>query len=269
MSSTEKRLQFVLKRAFRFGSVRRRDIMEAFQDSIKSESLGSDILNSALEKYDEYLIREGNKLIPRRFDKIPDFIDDEELLHQIELGSRFQDTGLRSDELPINKVNCTNSLPLQKHSLTLICQSISKGRVIDIYYVSLKEKDRGSTRAVFPLGLEKKSDQWRLVAHDLSNKNYTIKTFLLSRITSVDKSDKKRPKRLGVISGTEAPTKFKCQLNRNFTKEQREVVKNQLKITNKNTVMLAKRYLYEFKIDYLNTPSSNSITWPLIEDIKE
>ncbi len=271
-----KKTEFILKRCFRFGVVKRFDLEEAFSDEVKSTSVLTSALNNAVYENSEYIMRQGKKIIPKPSVDAPAHINDDELLESLSNGALFKDTGLRSRELPINIVVNTNSLPVQQGALTRITSAIAHEKVISIHYVGLRLGDKGKLRDVYPLGLEKKSDQWRLVAHDLSDPLRLIKSFLLSRIISVERQFKNKPYRsrkpevlpVGSISMKEAPQKLKVQLNPEFTEEQKIVIRNQIRVKDGH-IYLPKRYIFEFKIDYAKSPGTESIVWPILSEVSE
>jgi len=257
---------FVLKRSFRFGQTKRHDVMDAFEHLIKSESTATGILNRSVETYSQFLQRDGKKVIPKPSMAPPKAIDDNDLLKSIEAGARFAETGLRDKELTVNKVQWTNSLPVQNNALTFICQSIAVERIIDIHYVGLRCGEAGRARPVLPIGLENKSDQWRLIAHDLSAKEKPIKAFLLSRIISATKSDTRKPRSLGGISARQLEKAYNVLLNPKLTPEQCLVVDNQLRVNN-GKVGVQNRYLHEYRIEYCGNPVSDNVVWPLIQTL--
>lgn len=256
------RAMFVVKRCFRYGYTVRQDVREAMQ---VAEATATETLNDAIKLWSDLVYREGNKVYPRPGALPPQWASDEELLKELSEGARFSECGLRDTELPIFTADWGRPIPQEKGAFTFICQSIAVGRIIDIHYVGLKKGDRGTMRPVYPLGLERKSDQWRLVAHDLSDKDCKIKTFQLSRVLSATRSDKSKPrgKSFGAISPVEGVTERRYELNSQLTEEQKKVVSGQLKWKN-GVIKRSPRLWHEFDIEFAGKNISENIVWPLL-----
>lgn len=256
------RAKFVVKRCYRFGETVRYDVMEAMK---VSEATATETLGTAIQLWERHVYRKGNKIFPRPGSTAPVWASDNALLKELSEGAKFKNCGLRESELPIFTVEWGRPIPPDEGVFTFICQSIAIKRIIDIHYVGLKQGDTGSIRAVFPLGLERKSDLWRLVAHDLNTKEFTIKTFQLSRILSATRSDRSKPrsKPLGMISPVQASTSRPYELNPDFTEEQKKIVSNQL-MWCKGKVDRPPRVWHEFDIEFAGAVVSENIVWPLL-----
>ena len=262
------REEFVLKRAIRYGYVKRHDVLEAFSADITSEALATNTLNKAVKRYDLFLVRKGNRIEPSPSGMTPSFINDETLLSELERGATFKETGLRESELPIVTVQWRRNLPVQDGTLTEITRAIALCNTINIHYVGLKEGDSGSVRPVFPIGIERYSDQWRLIAHDLSDGNFPVKAFLLSRIIKISHTKRRKPSRVGSLHPSQLPSPLKVRINSRVTQAQRMVIENQLNIQS-GVIRIPQRLKHEFLIEFCGADVSDNIVWPLIDELIE
>ncbi|MCG8614451.1 MAG: WYL domain-containing protein [Pseudomonadales bacterium] len=257
-----------MKRSFRYGEVQRSDLKEAFPEKPNSDPYLTSVIKAALSRFDDRLQKEGQKVRPIPGTAPPSFINDEDLIDSLERGGSFAETGFRESELPLSFVKTTNSLPNKPGLLTVITRYIAHQETLQIIYTGIKMGAIPQKRHLYPLGLERKSDQWRLVAIDLDEKEQPTKVFLLSRILDAGPSNKRKPRNRVIEAPSKAPRCYQVELNPKLNEHQRQVVKNQFAMQG-DTIRLPQRYLFEFKIDHCSEPVPSEAVWPLLTIKKE
>lgn len=127
------------------------------------------MLRAALDKYSGLIERDGYTVKPRLGVCPPSIASEEQLMEAVFSGNdSFAEIGLTDAEFPRQKVEWTNNRPIKPGLFQSITSAIVEGEALDIVYVTLNQQDRGRRRSIFPVGLQKVGDQWRLVAYDLS-----------------------------------------------------------------------------------------------------
>lgn len=256
-------LNFILMRAFRRGVVRRGDVLAAF-DSTISETRASEMLRVALDKYSGLIERDGYTVKPRLGVCPPSIASEEQLMEAVFSGNdSFAEIGLTDAEFPRQKVEWTNNRPIKLGLFQSIASAIVEGEALDIVYVTLNQQDHGRRRSIFPVGLQKVGDQWRLVAYDLSKRPAAQRVYVLSRILEAARSTAKVPKSLRHCSFN-ATELVRAPVNAELTEEQRMVIEHELSIHNGLRRMPASEE-FEFLRRYGGIGVSPSAVWPIIE----
>ncbi len=249
---------FVVRRAFRHGSVTRADLIRAFGIS---SATATRLMTEIINRCSNLLERKGHAWIPKPLVTPPDYATEQDLLKHLDTQRHNPvDIGLFEGELPLIYVSWTNSLPRQSGILQTIIKAIGKNKQIDIVYVGLRENEQPRARKILPLALEKMNDQWRVIAQDLEESDFPIKVFVLSRIMDVSMS--LHNKRLPYIKGhTDKHIYIKVKLDDRFSNTQKEILQQELKI-NEGIIRIAKRSEHEFKRRFTSTPASENAVWP-------
>lgn len=253
---------FVLQRAFRKGIVKRSDILSAFKGEI-SQTRASELLSATPGKYPKLVERQGYAVVPRLGATAPEIASENQLMEAIFSGNdSFAEIGLTESELPRQRVEWTNNHPIKPGIFHTIVAAITAGSSLDIEYVSLKTDDVGRRRTLYPIGIQRVSDQWRLVAYDLNKKPPPQRVFVLSRILEAAFSVAKVPASIRGFSFN-AATLVKAPLNPSMTEAQRKVVEHELSITGGVRRMPASEE-FEFLRRYGDVCVSPTAVWPII-----
>lgn len=251
-------MQFIVRRAFRHGSVSRAELLKAIDIS---SATATRIMSHAIASLGHLLERNGHDLMPKPLAECPSYASELDLLKQLDtVGNDPSITGLFENELPITYVSWTNSMPPRAGTLQIIVNAIQRRKQIDIVYVGLKLDQQPQSRKILPLGLEKMNDQWRVVAQDMEDKNFPIKIFVLPRIMVASMS--RVSTRIPYVKGHEdSKSELIVTLNYKLTPHQKQVFEHELNIKN-GKVTVATRSMHEFKRRFTNTPVSENAVWP-------
>jgi hypothetical protein len=251
-------MRFIVRRAFRHGSVSRADLLTAFDISSASATR---FMTDALAQYEKILERKGHSLLPKPLAKCPSYATEVDLLKNLDSGKRdVKNIGLFDHELPITYVSWTHSLPQKSGILQTLISAIGKQKQLDIVYLGLRQNESPRKRKILPLSLEKMNDQWRVIAQDLDTRTFPVKVFVLSRILDASFSLKKVY--IPIIKGyKDTNTKLRVSLDPRYTPEQTQMLTHELNIVN-GEVIVATRSLHEFKRRFTNTPPSEDAVWP-------
>lgn len=276
----EKRSRFVLRRACWFGEVSIRDVVEAFDVSRQTASLDLDHAVGSWTRYDgqgcvqPILKQERKKVSPG---VLPSFYPEKasartmmRLLANASLAGAtlFQETGLRDTE-----VNRVFPVPgCRQVDDTVISDLLSaaiKGHTATIRYVGLKRGDLYRDRLIAPVALEFDGATVRVHAHDLDAEGWPIKTFVLSRISELIKSERSVPKKIARAPDVDRYKKrrFKVTLDPRLTDDQRDALSRELRITPAGIIDVDEIHAHAFKRLYTNGvphESNRDIVWPPI-----
>ena len=254
-------LNFTLKRAFRFGRVKRDDLVEAFPE------LGPTRLSQLLTestRNNKFLKRTGYSIVPA-VDEWPEIASTEDLIHNLENGrTDFESTGLKENEFSFRRVRWTNNLPSKPQCLNEILKGIVHGFVIDILYVNMRENQNARWRSVAPLGLEMMADQIRLVCIiEDNNEKSGLRTFVLSRILDAKLTDKKCSLESCGFAFP-AAERFKVSLNSGLTNDQKMAIESELMIA-EEIKWLPVSEEFEFLRRYGEINVTENAVWPLVK----
>lgn len=261
-------LRFIVRRAFRHGSLARTDLKKAFAISTPSASrYFSEAPNDP--EYGQYIQREGHRIKPQTLVNPPPWAGEEDLLNTLNYGCYSktdpsviaQATGLFYQELPLVYVSWTNSLPKQPGTLMTIVKAIDHKQFLRLVYVSLNLGEQKKQRIVAPLALEKMNDQWRLIAQDTQKEDYPIRVYVLSRILEAEALLDRKAKKFAWKLKPEADSqaKYDVRLNTLYSEDQKEVLEHELGIKN-GIVSVTSRSEFEFLRRFSN--QENKGIWP-------
>lgn len=251
---------FVLRRAVRFGVATRADVREAFGKI--GTTRASQALDYAALHWPRTLERTG-KAVKRRDDaEIPPEAGEAQLMDCLDNGwLEFRQTGLRPSELPVERVRWTAPEPERPGVLFTVVGAIAHEEILRIHYVGLRENESARWRRVYPTGLERLGDQWRLVAQDLEAEGYPLKTFVLPRILDAEATAERRPRDMVRQAPDDRQVSVPVQLNPRLTEDQRRALAHELRIEN-GRVALPKRGEFEYFRRYADEPVNEGVVWP-------
>jgi len=211
----------------------------------------------------------GARIALKNPDSIPPWASCGHLLDEIAFGNDPRITGLAQDELPVFIPNWTNNLPSDPAALTVIIQARAEERPVRIYYVGLRAGEEAKWRAIYPIGLERMGDQWRLIANDLEKEGYPLRTFVLARIVRAEACEKKRlPPDLPPYAVFDRTVKIEARPNPRLTPDQVSAVNNELGIVG-GALLLHERSVFEFFRRFGAQPLSANAVWPVLMNKKE
>lgn len=260
---------FVWRRAFRSSerSVVRADVIEAFGMSPTS---ASNLLTSVAENSNGLLKRNGNKVISESWARPPAWADENDLMDALDRNKNdFSQTGLRSNELPVNYSAWSLSLPAEPGALTTVVQAITRKHSVYVEYVGLKMGDKAKFRRVYPLGLERMGDQWRLVAHDLEHGDFALRTFVLSRITKASVDSNKLPRTFIPGNAVDSQKLIDIEWNLLLNEDQKKALRNEFGVNSQGVVKLNGRDVHEFLVRFGARKVSENVAWPLLRREKK
>jgi hypothetical protein len=252
--------RFILRRAFRHGTVSRADIIKALDVSTATATRA---ISETAARHGDILERRGHGLSPKPLAACPTCASEADLLKHLDAQKNdAASTGLFEEELPLIYVTWTNSLPSRNGTLHKIVKAIQSHKQIDIVYVGLRFNDKPRNRKILPLALEKMNDQWRVVAQDMETTGFPIKVFVLPRIMAASPSSSSKRIPNPYIKGhTDQHIHLKVRLDHRFTDIQQRVLMHELQIIG-DGIHIAERSLHEFKRRFTNAPPSEDAVWP-------
>ncbi len=258
---------FVLRRAVRYGLVTRRDVLEAFgRMGTTKATLAMDY---AAAHWPAALERTGKAVRLRENPEIPPEARETQLVECLENGwLEFRHTGLREQELPAERVRWTAAAPQKPGVVTEVVTAIVRQRPVRILYVGLRRGETARWRLVYPAGLERMGDQWRLLAQDLEAPDYPMRTFVLPRIFDARCSDAKLPKDIIRQSGENHVEPVPVRFNPDLTDDQRAALAHELGIRN-DAVALPRRGVFEYFRRFSDEPVNPDAVWPPIFRVKK
>lgn len=265
MSPFLKRLErhFIWRRAFRSGDrcVVRADLMEAFGISgNKASALLTEEANDSKGR----LVRTGYKISAPLWAEPPRCAGEEDLMEHLDRGlTDFEFTGLRPDEMPVNQSAWRRPLPHESGALFSIVRAITTQTPLFIRYVGMEYGDTGRWRRVVPLSLDCVDDQWRLSAQSLDNAedNFPVRSFVLSRILESRIDTDRPPARFVRASGFDSASLFEVKFHEQLTAEQRQVIGNELSISD-GSITLPARTAHDFFRRFGDAEVSAKAVWP-------
>lgn len=249
---------FIIRRAFRHGTVSRADLLKALN---MSSATATRTMTQIVARFGTILERRGRYIVPKPLAECPSYANEADLLKNIDSGkSDAMNIGLFEKELPITYVSWTNSMPPRAGILQTIVTAIKSGKQTDIVYLGLKFGAEPKSRKILPLGLERMNDQWRVIAQDLDDQDFPVKVFVLPRILAAVTSTNN--KRIPYIKGyIDSQSKLKVTLHHQYTTQQKSMLEHEMKVKNGEAIV-ATRSLHEFKRRFTNTPVGKDIVWP-------
>lgn len=260
-------LHFVLKRAFRAGSVSRPDLVSAFGLSPASATR---VMARAPLVYPLWLRRKGHELVPTQGSQPPREADEESFIRYLDAKKlAFSQIGLTDAELSVAYPQLTSPLPRTPGVLHLLLRASVKERPIDIRYVGLRKAENAAWRTVLPVGFERMGDQWRMLGRDLLKPEFPLRVYVLARILEAADSDLKLPRKCPRHPPVDNVTQVRVLLNPALTMDQQAAVANELGLSAAATVRLPARAVYEFQRKVVGDSANPEVAWPLAIDVSE
>lgn len=192
---------------------------------------------------------------------IPEWAGFEALLMETHHGNHPQRTGLEDHELPVFIPRWTRNTPVDPRALPLILRALRQEHGLRLRYVSLSRGEEGVWRCVYPMGLERMGDQWRLVAQDLGKAGFPLRIFVLARILGVDPEPCDLPKGFSKSGIHDAEISVPALLNPVLTPDQAIAIVNELGIRD-GKITLNRRSLFEFCRRFGAQDLSEKAVWP-------
>ncbi len=264
-------LEFVIKRAFRTGSVMRTDLMRVFE--MKPQT-ATNTLARILSSQGKLIERRGKAIFPKPGAKVPAFAGEKALLMELDAGENDpQRTGIFPEELPVHYISWTNSAPPSPGILFTIIGAIRQDALLRIVYIGMKKGEVPKERRIIPLALDRINDQWRLVAQDIQTtfsketrrkKNEApLRTFVLSRILKAEWDRGRMPKGIPRLGHWDDIEELRVTVNTSCNEHQKEAVEREIGIE-RGVVRVPSRARFEFERRFMNTPPSPGALWPPI-----
>lgn len=252
---------YLVKRACRLGTARRLDMAQHFEASQATYTRWIAAALDAAPCLDREGGGAGGRLILAKESRIPEWAGFESLLEEIENGSNPAVTGIEAHELPVFIPRWTRNTPVDPRALGKIIHAIHEEQGISICYVNLSREEEGRWRCVYPIGLERMGDQWRLVALDLDKTIHPLRTFVLARILGVSDKPCPLPKGFSKPGIYDASVTIRARLNPDLTPDQAIAIANELRIQD-GKISLDRRTLFEFFRRFGAQPVSSKAAWP-------
>ena len=254
---------FVARRAFRFGRVERADVREAFD---LRDAPASGVLTLAAQQVQE-LERLPRWVAPKPWAHAPTWANAKALMESLDQGhDDFKTTGLRAHELPVHRVQWSAITPKSTEALNVVLQAIVHSQSCAIQYVGLKLGETARWRRVFPLGLERMGDQWRVIAHDLEHAEFAVRTFVLARIEDAAEIRDKLPKKFTPAAASDATLKFTPVMDGRYTPDQRRALLHELQVED-GVIRLPRRAEFEFLRRFGEVAASADAVWPPVKQL--
>jgi hypothetical protein len=196
----------------------------------------------------------------------PPWASFDHLMTEIVNGNDPRVSGLTDDELPIFIPNWVNNAPLDPNALPFIVRALATKTPLRLRYVGLRKGSDAAWRYVYPTGLERMGDQWRLIAADLQNakEKFPLRTFVLARIIGVAPADKNcRVPRSGFHSPGlhDYEVAFAARINPGLAPDQVAVLANELRMRD-GKIKLHGRSAFEFLRRFGAQKVSADAVWP-------
>ncbi len=197
-------------------------------------------------------------------DSVPSWASCRHLLDEIANGNVAAITGIEDHELPVFIPNWTNNLPSEADALGVIVRATAAGQALQIRYVGLRAGEHARWRQVYPVGLERMGDQWRLIATDLEHEDLALRTFVLARIVEAKHSDRARlPHRFKRVGIDDMRVTLDVVPNPGLTPDQLGALNNELRIIG-GQIALHQRSVFEFLRRFGSQALSRDAVWPLL-----
>lgn len=257
-------VKFIVRRAFRAGRVVRGDVRTAMG---VGDAQASRLLSEAAASV-AGLRREPRWVCLEPWAQPPRWASAMQLMEALERSdSSFREIGLHERELPVNYVHWTARAPRAQDCMQALVQGIVHGRRFVIHYAGLRLGEAGRWRRVYPLGLERMGDQWRLIAHDLEHAEFAIRTFVLARIGDAVVDPAKLPKKFTPATAHDQVVRYQVTLDDRYTKDQRQAFEHELGISD-DVIHLPLRSEFEFMRRFGDVPASSDAVWPPVTRLK-
>ena len=252
---------YLVRRTCRLGAARRQDMAQHFEASQASYTRWIAAALDAAPCLDRDGRGGGARLVLLKESGVPEWAGFESLLEEIENGNAPARTGIEDHELPVFIPRWTRNTPVDHRALGKIILAIHREQGLHLRYVSLNRGEEGQWRCVYPIGLERMGDQWRLVALDMEKKGCPLRIFVLARILGVNDHPCALPKGFSKPGIHDADITIRAMLNPLFTPDQAIAISNELRIQD-GTITLNRRTLFEFCRRFGAQRLSDKAVWP-------
>lgn len=195
--------------------------------------------------------------------KTPSWARVDNLLEELVRGADPMRTGLFDDEMRVFVPRWTNNKPSGDGTFERIVKALLARSAVDIVYVGMRKGEKARRRRIFPIGLERVGDQWRLLGSDLERRGYPLRTFVLSRISMCD-GERRPPADMGYADVLDRTERVGVCLNSDLTEDQADAVRHELNVKD-GTVELHTRTIYDFLARFGRTAAPEHVVWPPIE----
>lgn len=259
---------YLVRRACRLGTARRQDMLPHFQASQSTYTRWMVAALSAAPCLDKSGSGGGTHLILKDTQSIPSWASFESLLKELENGNSADKTGIEDHELPVYIPKWTRNTPVDPRALREIIQCIHQEQILNLRYIGLRKYEEAQWRAIYPVGLERMGDQWRLVALDMEKEGYPLRIFVLARILGAEKSERKLPKNFSKPGLEDVSLSIHALLNPDLTSDQAIALSNELRIQD-GEIQINKRTEFEFYRRFGAQALSDTAVWPPLMNKKE
>lgn len=255
---------YMARRACRLGHAERKDMVRHFQASPASQTR---FIAQALTMA-PCLQRRGKgraaHIVLADPGAVPPWASYRHLLEEIADGNVAAITGIEDRELPVFIPNWTNNMPCEADSLGMIVRATAAGQALQIRYVGLRAGEQARWRQIYPVGLERMGEQWRLIATDLEHEDFALRSFVLARIVQAKPSDRARfPNGFKRVAIGDLRVTFDAIPNPELTPDQIDVLNNELRISG-GRIELHHRSVFEFLRRFGAQAPSRDAVWPLL-----
>lgn len=195
---------------------------------------------------------------------VPPWASYRSLLDEIVNGNVPAITGIEDHELPVFIPNWTNNMPSDADALGVVVRATAVGQGLQLRYVGLRAGEQARWRQVYPVGLERMGEQWRLIATDLEHANLPLRTFVLARIVQAKPSDRARfPNGFKRVAIDDLRVTLAAVPNPGLTPDQIGALNNELRISG-GQITLHQRSVFEFLRRFGGQAPSSDAAWPLL-----
>jgi hypothetical protein len=253
---------FLIRRACRTGSTRRADLIRFYP---AAQATHAKWMKEALGRA-QCIERQGAgsaACLAFIGGPIPVWAGFESLLTELEGDAGPEVTGVLETELPIFIAHWTRKTPLDPTALGKIIQAIAHEKAIVIRYVGLRKGEKARLRRIFPAGLERMGDQWRLIGSDLEKPGYPLRVFVLARILGFD-AEISPPKGFVIPGVADQTERLPVHLNSMMTSDQAVAIAHELGIV-EGCITINSRSKFEFYRRFADQIIGSDVVWPLLQ----
>lgn len=259
-------VRFLVKRACRVGKASRSDLGRIWQGCApatcsKWMDRAVTISRGALERKSKRGRNSCVELVDPA--KTPSWARVDNLLEELAKGPDPVGTGLFGDEVRVFIPRWTDNKPSGDRTFERIVKALLAQSAVDIVYVGMRKGETARPRRIFPIGLEKAGDQWRLLGSDLERRGYPLRTFVLSRISACS-GERLPPADMGHIDVLDGTETICVNVNPDLTEDQANAIRHELNIKD-GTVVLHTRTIYDFLARFGRSSAPEHVVWPPIE----
>jgi len=259
-------VRFLVRRACRTGTARRADLLRFYP---AAQATHAKWMNEAI-LIAPCIRRKGAgsaACLAYIGGPLPIWASFECLLTELEGDAGPEITGVLENELPIFITRWTRKTPLDPTALSKIIQAIAHEQAIVIRYVGLRKEEKARLRHIYPAGLERMGDQWRLIGTDLDQSGHPLRVFVLARILGFE-AEISPPQNFVKPGIADCSERIPVHLNSALTSDQAVAIAHELGIVD-GRITINSRSKFEFYRRFANQEPGRDIVWPLLEIQKE